>query len=70
MLLPRLVLYGRKLDTAYLWENAEVAQAYMEAWQESQLQAESYREVGLGVLEATSQHHYGHGISHRRCRLE
>jgi hypothetical protein len=44
-------------DTAYLWENAEVAQAYLEAWAE---RGEThYRDVALGVLAAIAHHHYG-----------
>ena len=54
-------------DTAYLWENAEVAQAYLEAWQETpgdkntqdQTYGESHRDIALGVLEAIARHHYG-----------
>ena len=30
-----LFLMEDSWDTAYLWENAEVAQAYLEAWQET-----------------------------------
>jgi hypothetical protein len=44
-------------DTAYLWENAEIAQAYLEAWIETGDQA--HRDVALGVLSAIAQHHYG-----------
>jgi hypothetical protein len=44
-------------DTAYLWENAEVAQAHLEAWLERD--DESYRDVALGVLSAIARHHYG-----------
>jgi len=48
-------------DTAYLWENAEVAQAYLEAWSETG--NDDYRETALGILQAISQHHYGeHGF--------
>jgi hypothetical protein len=46
-------------DTAYLWENAEVAQAYLEAWQENAAQEAHYREVALGVLDVIARHHYG-----------
>jgi hypothetical protein len=44
-------------DTAYLWENAEAAQAYLEAWAETG--DEAHREVALGVLRAIANHHYG-----------
>ena len=44
-------------DTAYLWENAEAAQAYLEAWAETG--DEAYREVALGILRAIAYHHYG-----------
>lgn len=48
-------------DTAYLWENAEVAQAHLEAWFERG--DESYRDVALGVLSTIARHHYGtHGF--------
>jgi hypothetical protein len=62
-------------DTAYLWENAEVAQAYLETWQETtgentteventpkeKISAgdETHLSIALGVLEAISRHHYG-----------
>ncbi|MFN2129415.1 MAG: hypothetical protein ACK2VD_02740 [Anaerolineae bacterium] len=44
-------------DTAYLWENAEVAQAYLEAWAERG--EPRARDVALGVLAAIAHHHYG-----------
>ncbi len=44
-------------DTAYLWENAEVAQAHLEAWLERG--DETHRDVALGVLAAIARHHYG-----------
>ncbi len=45
-------------DTAYLWENAEAAQAYLEAWAETG--DEAHREVALGgILRAIANHHYG-----------
>ncbi len=44
-------------DTAYLWENAEVAQVHLEAWLERG--DEAYRDVALGVLSAIACHHYG-----------
>ncbi len=44
-------------DTAYLWENAEIAQAYLEAWLEQKNDA--YLDMALDVLLAMAQHHYG-----------
>jgi hypothetical protein len=44
-------------DTAYLWENAEIAQAYFEAWLETG--DDAHRDIALGVLAAIAQHHYG-----------
>ncbi len=44
-------------DTAYLWENAEAAQAYLEAWAETG--DEAHRAIGLGILRAIANHHYG-----------
>lgn len=46
-------------DTAYLWENAEVAQAYLEAWLENPQEGGTYRDIALGILEAIARHHYG-----------
>ena len=48
-------------DTAYLWENAEAAQAYLEAWTETG--DAGYRDVALGILAGIAGHHYGaHGF--------
>jgi len=44
-------------DTAYLWENAEVAQAHLEAWQERG--DVTCRDVAVEVLSAIAHHHYG-----------
>lgn len=44
-------------DTAYLWENAEIAQAYLEAWLEQKNDA--YLDMALDALLAMAQHHYG-----------
>jgi len=44
-------------DTAYLWENAEVAQAHLEAWLAKG--DEAHLGVALGVLTAIAHHHYG-----------
>ncbi len=47
----------RSWDTAYLWENAEVAQAHLEAWLERG--DERAREMALAILETIAHHHYG-----------
>ncbi|MGC9467460.1 MAG: hypothetical protein ACP5HS_02620 [Anaerolineae bacterium] len=47
----------RSWDTAYLWENAEVAQAYLEAWQERD--DEDYLDTALATLTAIAHHHTG-----------
>ncbi len=44
-------------NTAYLWENAEVAQAHLEAWLETGDVAA--RDVALAVLATLAHHHYG-----------
>ena len=44
-------------DTAYLWENAEVAQAYLEAWQERD--DVICLNAAVEVLSAAAHHHYG-----------
>ncbi len=44
-------------DTAYLWENAEAAQAYLEAWAETGDGA--CLEAALGILAGIARHHYG-----------
>jgi hypothetical protein len=44
-------------DTAYLWENAEVAQAHLEAWLERGDPA--WRDRALDTLSAIAHHHYG-----------
>jgi hypothetical protein len=44
-------------DTAYLWENAEAAWAWLEAWADTG--DEGYRSRGLEVLTAISEHHSG-----------
>jgi hypothetical protein len=44
-------------DTAYLWENAEVAQAYLEARTERNDPA--WRDVAAATLSAIAHHHYG-----------
>jgi hypothetical protein len=44
-------------DTAYLWENAEVAQAHLEAWLDKG--CEEHLVIALDVLRAIAHHHYG-----------
>jgi hypothetical protein len=44
-------------DTAYLWENAEAAQAWLEA--SADACDERYRRAAAGVLLAIARHHYG-----------
>ncbi len=44
-------------DTAYLWENAEAAHAYLESWVENE--SSDDRETGLGILRAIANHHHG-----------
>jgi len=44
-------------DTAYLWENAEAALAYLEAYLDTN--NESYRQDALTILRAISKHHHG-----------
>jgi hypothetical protein len=44
-------------DTAYLWENAEAALAYLEAYEDSG--ERSYLMDGLTILRAISKHHHG-----------
>ncbi len=44
-------------DTAYLWENAEAASAYFEAYQDTG--EEQYRRDGLTILRAIARHHHG-----------
>jgi hypothetical protein len=44
-------------DTAYLWENAEAALAYLEAYLDTN--NESYRRDALTILRAIAKHHHG-----------
>jgi hypothetical protein len=44
-------------DTAYLWENAEAALAYFEAY--SDTDNEQYLRDGLTILRAIAKHHHG-----------
>ena len=48
-------------DTCYLWENAEAALAYFEAYEDSREQR--YLDDGLTILRAIAKHHHGpHGF--------
>lgn len=47
----------RSWDTAYLWENAEVAQAHLEAWLERDDAAA--RDTALATLATMARHHTG-----------
>jgi hypothetical protein len=44
-------------DTAYLWENAEAAQAYLESWAETA--DPLHRSAALDILRAIAGHHHG-----------
>jgi len=52
------LLYMEKTwDTAYMWENAEAALAYVEAFEETgRIQ---YRDEAFTILQAISKHHHG-----------
>jgi len=52
-----LLWMEKSWNTAYLWENAEAAQAYLEAWQE--LGQPTQLQHALGILEALARHHHG-----------
>ncbi|MHC4741439.1 MAG: DUF2961 domain-containing protein, partial [Planctomycetota bacterium] len=47
----------RTWDTSYLWENAEAALAYFEAY--SDTRKEQYLRDGLTILRAAAKHHHG-----------
>lgn len=56
-----LLYMERSWDTAYLWENAEVAQAYLEAYHDTG--SKRYRMKALTILRAIARHHHGaHGF--------
>ncbi len=52
-----LVFMEKSWDTAYLWENAEAALAYIEAYIDTNNQ--SYLADGLTILRAIAKHHHG-----------
>ncbi len=52
----RGLLYMEKSwDTSYMWENAEAALAYFEAWQDTR--NDQYKSDGLTILRAIARHH-------------
>ncbi|MBN2594898.1 MAG: DUF2961 domain-containing protein, partial [Sedimentisphaerales bacterium] len=56
-----LLYMEKSWDTSYLWENAEAALAYFEAY--SDTNNESYLADGLTILRAIARHHHGpHGF--------
>jgi hypothetical protein len=56
-----LLFMEKSWDTAYLWENAEAALAYFEAYMDTKNQ--SYLADGLTILRAIAKHHHGqHGF--------
>jgi len=52
-----LLFMEKSWDTAYLWENAEAALAYIEAYIDTSNQ--SYLADGLTILRAIAKHHHG-----------
>jgi hypothetical protein len=52
-----LLYMEKSWDTAYLWENAEAALAYFEAYIDTD--NESYLADGLTILRAIAKHHHG-----------
>ncbi len=50
-----LLYMEKSWDTAYLWENAEAASAYFEAYEDTR--NEQYRRDGLTILRAIAKHH-------------
>jgi len=52
-----LLYMEKSWDTAYLWENAEAALAYLEAYEETG--KEQYLLDGLTILRAIAKHHHG-----------
>jgi len=56
-----LLYMEKSWDTSYLWENAEAALAYFEAYVDTN--NESYLADGLTILRAIAKHHHGrHGF--------
>jgi len=50
-----LLYMEKSWDTAYLWENAEAALAYFEAYEDTG--KEKYKQDGLTILRAIARHH-------------
>ncbi len=56
-----LLFMEKSWDTAYLWENAEAALAYFEAYIDTR--NKWYFEEGMTILQAIAKHHHGeHGF--------
>jgi len=56
-----LLFMEKSWDTAYMWENAEAALAYVEAFEETH--REQFRDEAFTILQAISKHHHGpHGF--------
>ena len=56
-----LLFMEKSWDTSYLWENAEAALAYLEAYTDTKNQ--SYLSDALTILRAIAKHHHGqHGF--------
>ncbi len=54
-----LLFMEKSWDTAYLWENAEAALAYIEAYVDTDFENESYFQDALTILRAIAKHHHG-----------
>jgi len=52
-----LLFMEKSWDTAYMWENAEAALAYVEAFEETG--NERYRDEAFTILKAIAKHHHG-----------
>ena len=52
-----LLWMEKSWDTSYLWENAEAALAYLEAYRDTR--NESYLRDALTILRAAAKHHHG-----------
>jgi len=50
-----LLYMEKSWDTSYMWENAEAALAYFEAWQDTR--NDQYKNDGLTILRAIARHH-------------
>jgi hypothetical protein len=52
-----LLFMEKSWDTSYMWENAEAALAYVEAFEETGRPA--FRDQALTILQAIAKHHHG-----------